>query len=453
MKIEEKVFSYIEEYKMIETGSQVLLGISGGADSVCLLFLLKEYQKRKDFNLRGMHINHGIRGKEAVRDQEFTRDLCERLEVPLAVRYCPVPEMAAEQKLSLEEAGRIARRRAFSEEGRAWKTDPEKFRIALAHHENDQAETVLHNLIRGTGAGGLAGIRPVQREKKQIYIRPLLCVSREEIREYLKEKGISWVEDSTNQDLSYTRNRIRQILIPQMEKINPQAVSHIGITAGYLGKIEEYLEEQADKLYGSYVKKREEQFEVSGKLSGEKDLMQEYVLKKVLIRAAGSQKDIARIHIEAVKNLLSADTGSRVSLPYGLQARQEYGNLVIGRKKEEQREKASLEFRIFPYEKQQIPEKTYTKWFDYDKIKDSLEVRFRLPGDYITINAQGGRKKLKDYFIDCKIPRQERDRITLLAEGSHILWAVGLRISGHYKITSQTKTVLEVHVKGVKEDE
>ena len=157
MKIEEKVFSYIEEYKMIETGSQVLLGISGGADSVCLLFLLKEYQKRKDFSLRGMHINHGIRGKEAVRDQEFTRELCERLEVPLAVRYCPVPEMAAEQKLSLEEAGRIARRRAFSEEGRAWKTDPEKFRIALAHHENDQAETVLHNLIRGTGAGGLAG--------------------------------------------------------------------------------------------------------------------------------------------------------------------------------------------------------------------------------------------------------------------------------------------------------
>ena len=194
MKIEEKVFSYIEEYKMIETGSQVLLGISGGADSVCLLFLLKEYQKRKDFSLRGMHINHGIRGKEAVRDQEFTRELCERLEVPLAVRYCPVPEMAAEQKLSLEEAGRIARRRAFSEEGRAWKKDPEKFRIALAHHENDQAETVLHNLIRGTGAGGLAGIRPVQREKKQVYIRPLLCVSREEIREYLKEKGISWVE-------------------------------------------------------------------------------------------------------------------------------------------------------------------------------------------------------------------------------------------------------------------
>ena len=278
-------------------------------------------------------------------------------------------------------------------------------------------------------------------------------MSREEIREYLRKKSISWVEDGSNQDLSYTRNRIRQILIPQMEQINSQAVSHIGITAGNMGKIEEYLEEQADKLYGNYVKKREEQYVVKGELANEKDIMQEYVFRKVLTAAAGSQKDISRIHIETVKALLLADTGSRAFLPYGLQAWQEYGNLVIGRVKEEKREKVSLEFRIFPYEKQQIPEKTYTKWFDYDKIKDSLEVRFRLPGDYITINAQGGRKKLKDYFIDCKIPRQERERITLLAEGSHILWAVGLRISEYYKITSQTKRVLEVHVKGVKEDE
>ena len=437
----------------MKTGRQGVLGILGGADSVCLLFLLKEYQKRKDFALRGIHINHGIRGEEAERDQAFTRELCVRLEVPLTVRYCPVPEIAAAQKLSLEEAGRLARRRAFEEEGRAWEADPKKFCIALAHHKNDQAETVIHNLIRGTGAGGLAGIRPVQREEKKCYIRPFLCVSREEIREYLRKKSISWVEDGSNQDLSYTRNRIRQILIPQMEQINSQAVSHIGITAGNMGKIEEYLEEQADKLYGNYVKKREEQYVVKGELANEKDIMQEYVFRKVLTAAAGSQKDISRIHIETVKALLLADTGSRAFLPYGLQAWQEYGNLVIGRVKEEKREKVSLEFRIFPYEKQQIPEKTYTKWFDYDKIKDSLEVRFRLPGDYITINAQGGRKKLKDYFIDCKIPRQERERITLLAEGSHILWAVGLRISGHYKITSQTKRVLEVHVKGVKEDE
>lgn len=453
MKIEEKVFSYIEEYRMIETGSQVLLGISGGADSVCLLFLLKEYGQRRKFFLRGIHVNHGIRGEEARRDQEFTRKLCEKLEIPLTVSSWPVPEMAAAQKLSLEEAGRIARRRAFEEERKALGIRPEDFCVALAHHENDQAETVLHNLIRGTGAGGLAGIHPVQREENAVFIRPLLCVSREEIRRYLREKGISWMEDSTNQDLSYTRNRIRQILIPQMEQINPQAVTHIGATAGYMEKIEEYLEEQADKLYGRYVEIKNGEYVVRGALSREKEIMQEYVLRKVLTAAGESRKDISRIHVESVKKLLSGNTGIQISLPYRLQARQVYGDLVIGREKEEESEKASLEFRIFPYEKQQIPEKTYTKWFDYDKIKNSLEVRFRLPGDYITINARGGRKKLKDYFIDCKIPRRERDRITLLAEGPHILWAVGLRISEYYKITSQTKRVLEVHVKGVKEDE
>lgn len=453
MKMEEKVFSYIEEYNMIETGSQVLLGISGGADSVCLLFLLKEYQKRRNFTLQGIHVNHGIRGKEAQRDQEFTRKLCESLGVPLTIRFCPVPAMAAEQKLSLEEAGRMARRKIYEEECRNLLGNSDDFRIALAHHENDQAETVLHNLIRGTGAGGMAGIRPVQKEKKKIYIRPLLCVSRKEIREYLKKREISWVEDSTNQDLSYTRNRIRKILIPEMEQINPKAVVHMGMTAGYMEKIEEYLEEQADKLYGDYVKLSEDQYVVSGKLSAEKEIMQEYVLKKVLVIAAGSQKDISRIHVETVKKLLSADTGARVFLPYGLQAQQVYGSITIGKEKKEKKKKAILEFRTFPYEKQQIPEKTYTKWFDYDKIKDGLEVRFRLPGDYFMLGIRGGRKKLKDYFIDCKIPRQERDRITLLAEGSHILWVVGSRISEYYKITSQTKTVLEVHVKGVKEDE
>ena len=453
MKIEEKVFSYIEEYRMIETGSQVLLGISGGADSVCLLFLLKEYQKRRRFSLQGVHVNHGIRGEEAVRDQEFTRELCKKTGVPLSVYSYDVPQIALEEKSSLEEAGRLVRRRAFDEERERLGLGAEEIRIALAHHENDNGETLLHNLIRGTGVGGLGGIRPVQHGKEGQYIRPLLGVSREEIREYLRKRGISWMEDSTNQDLSYTRNRIRQVLIPEMEKINPRAVSHMGATAEHMRKIQEYLEEQTDILYGRYVEEREGEYFVKKELFREKEILQEYVLLKVLALAAGKRKDISRTHVESVKKMFRGNTGAEISLPYGIRVQQTYGNLFIGRKSREEKKADLLEFRIFPYEKQQIPEKTYTKWFDYDKIQGSLEVRFRLPGDYFTVNAQGGRKKLKDYFIDCKIPRRERDEITLLADGSHILWAVGCRISEYYKITSQTKRVLEVHVKGVKEDE
>lgn len=455
MNMEEKVFSYIEKYNMIETGSHVLIGISGGADSVCLLFLLKEYAAKRNFSLTGIHINHGIRGEEADRDEEFTKELCRKLEIPLTVCHCSVPETAAAEKMSLEEAGRMVRRQAFgAERERLGFTENSKaFRIALAHHENDNAETVLHNLIRGTGAGGLCGILPVQTGPQGIYIRPLLCVSREEIRAFLHDRKIFWMEDSSNQDISYTRNRIRQVLIPEMEKINPRAAEHIGVTAGYMQSIEEYLQEQADMLYRRYVEKKNGEYYVKKELGGEKEIMQEYVLLKVLARAAGRRKDISRVHVESVKNLLGQGTGAEIFLPYGLRARQIYGDLSIGKEKENGGMPLSLEFRIFSYENQQIPEKTYTKWFDYDKIKNSLKVRFRLPGDYFVINDRGGRKKLKDYFIDCKIPREEREKVTLLAENSHILWAVGCRISEYYKITSQTKRVLEVHVKGVKEDE
>ena len=463
MKLEEQVFSYIEKYNMIETGSHVIAGVSGGADSVCLLFLLREYRKKKSFQLRAVHVNHGIRGEEAKRDENFTRELCGSLGIPLSVYAYDVPRMAAEQKLSMEEAGRAARSQAFFQEGRKLlaleqeipedSREAKKICIALAHHENDNAETMVHNLIRGTGAAGLGGIRPIQIMEGEVYIRPLLGVSRKEIQGYLKERGISWVEDSSNQQPVYTRNYIRSRILPLMEEINPGVVRHMGETAETFRQIEEYLQEKTDMLYKEYVKQQEGRWIISQKLLKEKEILQSYVVKRVLELAAGGMKDISARHVESARQLLSGRTGACVSLGRGIKARQVYGNVEIGSFREEPEGLKELEFRIFPYENQQIPEKTYTKWFDYDKIERGLEVRHRLPGDFLTVNQTGGRKKLKDYFIDCKIPREVRDDLTLLAEGSHVLWVVGGRISEYYKITSQTKQILEVHVKGVKEDE
>lgn len=246
MNIEERVFSYIEKYNMIEAGSQVIVGISGGGDSVCLLFLLSRYQKRRPFHLLGIHVNHGIRGQEALRDQEYAKKLCERLGVPFTVYTYSVPAIAQQEKRSLEEAGRMVRRRAFEEKAASL---GKKAVIALAHHENDNAETVLHNLIRGTKAAGMGGIRPIQEIGEGVaYIRPLLKVTREEIETYLRQQQISWMTDSTNQELEYTRNRIRHRIIPEMEKINPKAVSHIAQAADTFQAIEEYLTGQADML-------------------------------------------------------------------------------------------------------------------------------------------------------------------------------------------------------------
>ena len=451
MNIEERVFSYIEKYNMIEAGSQVIVGISGGGDSVCLLFLLSKYQKRRPFHLLGIHVNHGIRGQEALRDQEYAKKLCERLGVPFTVYTYSVPAIAQQEKRSLEEAGRMVRRRAFEEKAASL---GKKAVIALAHHENDNAETVLHNLIRGTKAAGMGGIRPIQEIGEGVaYIRPLLKVTREEIETYLRQQQIPWMTDSTNQELEYTRNRIRHRIIPEMEKINPKAVSHIAQAADTFQAIEEYLTGQADMLYREYVEQRENGYWIRKELFLEKELMQSYVIRMVLERAADKKQDLTAFHVESILSLGKGRTGASVSLPGGVLASQVYGDLYVRLPDSGEAPLKELELEIFPWENQQILEKTYTKWFDYDKIKSSLEIRHRKPGDFLTITDTGGRKKLKDYFIDCKIPREEREKLTLLAEGSHILWVVGYRISQYYKVTSQTKTVLKVHVKGVDKDE
>lgn len=451
MNIEERVFSYIEKYNMIEAGSQVIVGISGGGDSVCLLFLLSRYQKKNFFHLQGVHVNHGIRGQEALRDQEYARELCERLGVPFTVYTYSVPDIAGREKRSLEETGRMVRRRAFAQKAAELGG---KTVVALAHHENDNAETVLHNLIRGTKVAGLGGIRPVQRSEEGIsYIRPLLKVTREEIEAYLKQQQIPWMTDSSNEEIVYTRNRIRHKILPEMEKINPRAVSHITQAADTFLAIEEYLRGQADRLYREYVEKKENGYWIQKELFLEKELMQSYVIRMVLEQVAGKKQDLTAAHVEGILSLGRGRTGASVSLPGGVLASQVYGNLLIRVPAAGELPLKELEFEVFLWENQQIPEKTYTKWFDYDKIKSSLEIRRRKPGDFLTVTEAGGTKKLKDYMIDCKIPREERENLTLLADGSHILWIVGYRISQYYKVTSQTKTVLKVHVKGVDEDE
>ena len=451
MNIEERVFSYIEKYNMIEAGSQVIVGISGGGDSVCLLFLLSRYQKKNFFHLQGVHVNHGIRGQEALRDQEYARELCERLGVPFTVYTYSVPDIAGREKRSLEETGRMVRRRAFAQKAAELGG---KTVVALAHHENDNAETVLHNLIRGTKVAGLGGIRPVQRSEEGIsYIRPLLKVTREEIEAYLKQQQIPWMTDSSNEEIVYTRNRIRHKILPEMEKINPRAVSHITQAADTFLAIEEYLRGQADRLYREYVEKKENGYWIQKELFLEKELMQSYVIRMVLEQVAGKKQDLTAAHVEGILSLGRGRTGASVSLPGGVLASQVYGNLLIRVPAAGELPLKELEFEVFLWENQQIPEKTYTKWFDYDKIKSSLKIRHREPGDFFAVTETGDRKKLKDYFIDCKIPREERDRIPLLADNSHILWILGYRISQYYKVTSQTKTVLKVHVKGVDEDE
>ena len=238
-----KVKNFIEQHHMIEAGEKILAGVSGGADSVCLLLLLAKLQEPLGFTLAAVHVEHGIRGEESLADAAFTERLCRDLGIPCRRYSVRAAEYARERGLSLEEAARELRygcfRQACREEG-AGKT-------AVAHHGGDSAETMLFHLARGTGIRGLGGIAPsIQMDGMQV-IRPLLCLTRQEIEGWLREQEQDFCVDATNADVHYARNRIRREVLPGLCRVNSQAIAHMMNTAGQLREISEFLEEAAQQ--------------------------------------------------------------------------------------------------------------------------------------------------------------------------------------------------------------
>lgn len=451
--MEQKVLEYMEKHHMIETGDRVLIGLSGGADSAALFHILRQYQKALGYELLAVHVNHGLRGEEAGRDQEFAEELCRSYRIPCMAVEMPVRQIAHQRKMSLEEAGREARREVFQTWAGRWKCT----KLALAHHKNDQAETMLHHLARGTGLAGLAGLLPTDGFR----IRPLLCLEREEIDHYLQERGYGHVEDSSNRDDRYTRNRIRHELLAGMtERVNGKAVEHMARTAWILRQTDLYLESQGRELLRKYQKQDflEEAFFHQNPVPVYYGL-REFLASRFLAR------DISAGHYEALMGWAGMDVGKVLQLPRQIRARREYGGVLFYREETSAREEESFSLplqipgvtsglgmqfrcRVFKNFFQQIPQKTYTKWLDYDKIKDAVVVRNRKPGDYLVVNASGGRKKLKEYLIDCKVPREKRGQIILAAQGQEILWAVGLRLNEAYKVGPDTREVLEIVYEG-----
>jgi len=434
-ELEKKVIEFMRAEKMAESGDGILAAVSGGADSVCLLFLLHKWQEELGIRLAAFHLNHGLRGAEADRDEAYVRELCEKLQVPfLAVRE-DVAAYAASHKLSCEEAGRTLRYFHLERAAETFSCN----KIATAHHRDDNAETVLLNLFRGSGFRGLSGISPVRGR----IIRPLLGLSREEIAGYLRENGIEWCEDSTNREDMYARNRIRNGLLPWVrENINGGAAGHILNFAALAGQADEYFTRQAEILLPEgAVSIRTEDFD------RQPEILKSYLVRRMIAGALGSEKDVSMRHIHAVCALKGPGGGTEADLPGGFYALRSYDTLEIRKRTDgilAKQDGMSYEYRIFSWKKdREIPKNQYTKWFDYDKIKGTLSVRSRETGDYLTIRG-GKRKLLKRFFIDEKIPEEKRDSIRLLAEGNHVLWVVGYRISEFYKITDETQTILEV---------
>ncbi len=446
-----RVYEYIKSGRLLNEYDTVQIGVSGGADSVCLLFLLLELSQKLQIQVEAMHVHHGIRGGRADSDEEFVRLLCKKLNVPLTVRHVDAPAYAVENSLSLEEAARILRYEALCEN--------QETKIAVAHHRNDQAETVLFQLLRGSGIRGLGGMRP----KRDRIIRPLLCLSREEILSYLSENNIDYITDETNEDNTYSRNQIRNEVLPKLTSIQPQAIKHIAAVADDLQQVDAYLRGRAETECGAGIHQTERGVEIEiAPFLGADFIIRRTAIALVLESLVPGRRDLQRSHIVQIAELAEKESGREISLPYGMRARREGDRLVIEREPEKAKEPMKpvaieagesyslqngnvLATRLIPVDKNlQIPRDTYTKWFDYGKIKSSLQLRNRKSGDYLCIDVQMHHKKLQDYLVNRKIPASRRDEYLLLADGDHILWIIGERISEYYKVSEETEYILEV---------
>lgn len=449
---------------MITSEDTLIAGISGGADSVCLLFVLLELQKNLGFSLEAVHVNHRLRGSDADGDEAFVAELCREHAVPCTIYHKNVESIAKKRKQSLEEAGRVVRRQAFFE---TMKTRGGT-KIVTAHHKNDNAETLLMNLARGSGLRGLGGISPVNGA----VIRPLLCVEREEIESYLHDRGIGWRTDASNADDAYTRNRVRNHVIPFLqEEVNARAVAHMNETAEQLQMIRQYMDRQVDAAWETCVRTEEAQTELLEESYRQVDAaLGRMLIRRCIVRAAACEKDITLTHVTLVEELFQHQVGRKLDLPYHTRVQRTYRGISFAKKREVPGKKQEAVLLKIPgvteipwlnmticctfienteeFLRNSVPQKTYTKCMDYDIIKDDLFVRTRESGDYIVIRKQGGTQKIKNYFINEKIPADKRDTIPLIAQGKEILWIVGHRMSSSYQIGEQTKRVLQIQVNG-----
>lgn len=470
-----KIRDFIEKYQLITGHDHIIAGISGGADSVCLFFVLLEIRSEQGIPFTAVHVNHGLRGAAADQDEAFVRELCKKNEVPLEVFRVDLESIAKKRKQSLEESGRNIRREAFEQV--CDKCGGTK--IALAHHRNDNAETLLWNLARGTGLSGICGIRPENGR----YIRPLLCLERSEIEDFLRRRNQKFCTDSTNSDTGYTRNKLRHLVIPVLEKeVNSRAVRHMNEVMEQLWELQNYMEGHIQRAFRNYVK-------ASGQAGvllirdtlweNEPDILGTEVLRRAVEMTAGQLQNVGRTHILAVQELYAKQPGKGVDLPCFVRAVRVCGGVEVYRTEKsgkdtslsQQSENAvyslcipgetryppgglALCCRVFEkgdsFSMKEIPQKEYTKWFDYDIIKTAPCIRTRQSGDYIAIDRAGHRQKLKSWFINEKIPAGQRTLIPCIASGSDILWILGHRMSSAYQISSRTKRILQIEV--VKEE-
>lgn len=443
-------------HNLINDGDAVLVALSGGADSVCLLDALCQMRKELGVTVGAAHLNHMIRGREADRDEAYAAEVCTKLGVPFYAERVDVPELSKKDGISEEAAGRKARydffKRLCSAHGYT--------KIATAHNRNDKAETVIMRILRGTGIDGLTAIK---YKREDGVIRPLLDVVRCDIEKYCEENNLLYCTDSTNSDTEYTRNRVREKLIPFLEEnFNPSIIDTLCTLSDNAAEDSDFINGYATRLYNrinSPMPKRKPTVLDIESLK----MLDECIFNRIIRITAndvmGDNYNLERVHIESVRSLLDKKTGASVCLPENLKVSVKYGWLEF--KEADGADSDSAEFS-YPVEisvseslesmgmtfeitdaKKKIRKNQMI--IDYDMIEDKeITVRNRRAGDRMVFFKDGRTRRIKDYLIDKKIPREERNRIPLLCADNKIIAIIGDRVAETYKIKENTKRGLVI---------
>ncbi|MGI6730508.1 MAG: tRNA lysidine(34) synthetase TilS [Anaerovoracaceae bacterium] len=494
----DKVKDTIIKNNLISKGEHIVIGLSGGPDSVCLFHILYQLRGAFDLTLHAVHINHKLRPGAAEEDEHYVEKLAKSFGVDCHLFSYDVNEIATEKRISAEDAGRQVRYGSFYQVADVVAKDTGKtVKIAIAQNMNDQAETILMRIMRGTGTDGLAGIEYIRQSPRgHDIIRPLLDITREEIENYCRENSLNPRIDLTNLQPVYTRNKIRLELIPyMMEHFNENVIAALVRLSQIAKEDNGYLYQQAEDLvkqhgilykadsptdypqnYHYPIFQNHSQGDLS-KATFPVDILQNahnairHRIYKLLFERIGLVKDIEAVHMEQGDRLLeNAKTSSSVDFPDGYAMKISY-DMAEFYQKPDVRE-TTIEYEITPGQDIHIPElkgqlrvkilnngqwqlrkeeikntptKSYSCSLNYDAIISTggrLLLRNRRPGDYFIPLGMKGRKKLQDYFVDEKIEKDLREFIPLLCIGSEILWIMGRRIHENYKITEETKEIL-----------
>jgi tRNA(Ile)-lysidine synthase len=478
-----KLKQAIARYDLLEKGDKVLVAISGGPDSVALLYALLEIKDEFDLDICVAHLNHKLRGRESDEDQKFVKNLASKLELKFFTKSIDVKKEAKKRKLSLEEGARLVRYRYLENLADRIKAD----KIALGHQADDQAETFLMRLLRGAGGLGLSGIPP----KRGKIIRPLIEIKREEIEKFLKEKGQSYRTDSSNLLPNYFRNKIRLLLLPLIKKkFNPKIVDVLNRASNIISFQQQYVEKNSEEILRLLCKTKKMVRLPSAPLRTSRSPQKDKIvldLKKFINYDISLRREIVRLcvkklnedrfaspttgstdlsfdSIERILDLIQKEkSGRKVKLTRNTWAEVTGENLAIYIEKKKQHaypislpgEKylRNLGMRIKSeiVSRSSLPEEIKSKgeevaFLDWEKLKGPFNLRSRKPKDKFKPLGMQGTKSVADFLIDRKVPRYERDEVMLLTTREKIAWIVGYRISDEFKVTDKTKKVLNMEV-------